>query len=181
MLDLAGISEVLYLTNDTILSFKSVILQGGGVLVYAGCILGRVYKPTEAHKVSHMAWAPLAGVAPPSGVLSNRTTALLGSPLWPTVDGEPGHSVQLINSGIHAIVTPCSHNATQLTVQLLNKVSAAVSDGSGCWLTHLEDELVHGGPRALCRLWDQMAYKRWGTPATSSSKHFCNRSPSQTS
>lgn len=65
---------------------------------------------------------PVPGIAPASAVLSTAATAIEGSPLWPSVDGAPGHKVELTDCVVNAVVTPCSRNATQLTVDLLRKV-----------------------------------------------------------
>ncbi|PSC76682.1 kinase [Micractinium conductrix] len=67
----------------------------------------------------------LQGAAPPSSAVANRSTIVVGSPVWPTVDGEPGHQLRFFNSSLLAYVTPCSHNSTELTKELLRKVLGA--------------------------------------------------------
>ncbi|EFN57850.1 hypothetical protein CHLNCDRAFT_143307 [Chlorella variabilis] len=64
----------------------------------------------------------LQGAAPPSSVIANRSSVIVGSPLWPTVDGAEGHQLLMLNCTITSYVTPCSRNSTQLTVELLRKV-----------------------------------------------------------
>ncbi|KAL4434240.1 hypothetical protein ABPG75_000681 [Micractinium tetrahymenae] len=63
----------------------------------------------------------LQGICPQSVVLPTAETAILESPLWPTIDGAAGHSVLLVDSAVHTVVSPCSRNATALLVQRLRQ------------------------------------------------------------
>jgi hypothetical protein len=67
--------------------------------------------------------AAAAGAAPFSAVVHERTTWVVGSPVWPTVDGEAGHQLLFQDLTVHPIVTPCSRNSIAITVELLKKVS----------------------------------------------------------
>ncbi|KAL4434239.1 hypothetical protein ABPG75_000680 [Micractinium tetrahymenae] len=90
----------------------------------------------------------LQGAAPPSAAMDNRTKVVVGSPLWPTVDGEAGH--QLLFYNCTAYVTPCSRNSTQITKDLLRKVlgeAAVVDVGDTAYLiaTHfVQPEPIRG-------------------------------------
>ncbi|KAL4418774.1 hypothetical protein ABPG77_010379, partial [Micractinium sp. CCAP 211/92] len=70
----------------------------------------------------------LQGMAPPSAAITSRTDMVVGSPLWPTVDGEAGHQLLFYNCTMY--VTPCSRNSTEITKGLLRKMlgDAAVLD-----------------------------------------------------
>lgn len=63
----------------------------------------------------------LQGSAQPS-TASGRSTIIVGSPVWPTVDGEQGHQLLFLNSTLRPYVTPCSPNSTQLTMGRLRQV-----------------------------------------------------------
>ena len=71
--------------------------------------------------------APVAGMAFPSAVYQNRSVMLDGSPVWPTIDGQPGHVMAFDDCYIHEVETPCSTKSTQLEIDLLQRVS------SGLW------------------------------------------------
>ncbi len=41
-------------------------------------------------------------MAPPSAAITSRTDMVVGSPLWPTVDGEAGHQLLFYNCTVQA-------------------------------------------------------------------------------
>ncbi|GAB4814999.1 hypothetical protein N2152v2_002045 [Parachlorella kessleri] len=63
----------------------------------------------------------LQGVAFPSSVYQNRSTMLDGSPVWPTIDGQPGHVMSFEDCYLHQIKTPCSTKSTQVEIELLQR------------------------------------------------------------
>jgi hypothetical protein len=152
VLDLGGQPHLLQLSSDSSLSFSRVDLQGGldlHMLPQRGAA-HMMRQPTQRRSStgsaqfappsnldqpgSHAAPLPhslptlpcppgAAGAAPFSAVVHERTTWVVGSPVWPTVDGDAGHQLLFQDLTVHPIVTPCSRNSIAITVGLLKKVS----------------------------------------------------------
>ena len=47
-----------------------------------------------------------------------------GSPVWPTIDGQPGHVMAFEDCYLHQVKTPCSTKSTQVEIELLQRVSS---------------------------------------------------------
>ena len=119
VLDLGADPRLLYLAAGSTMSFNRIRLQGGwagrrdGVrsswpwrirptATATALVKGRWLAAWTCHPrpVRPSPCVCPAGAAPPSSAVANRSTIVVGSPVWPTVDGEPGHQLRFFNSSL---------------------------------------------------------------------------------
>lgn len=64
-----------------------------------------------------------AGLAPPSaGTNAGVPTELRLSPLWPSVDGGPGHELRLLNVEVTKVQTGCTPALTETMASMFRRM-----------------------------------------------------------